>query len=282
MDEGPAVLLQEIIDGAVAGSTPVSTLLRAVQVLAVRTGALDLETWARAERDGYGEGDQLPPYRGPLEARVVGHFSGFGGSEITDLPIPRGPFPEQFAPMFIVELRQSAAALEDLVSSAAKDNLVIPWSADAVAVTNGLIDAGQLTLVPMHHLLTARRLVPRSTVVELVDGIRNRVLDLALQLEKTAPELSAGAAPTVAQREKASAATQTVIYAHTAHVGDSYVRQNTIQITPGDSASLDRYLAGLPSLPEEARAEIVAAAISAADLEPASKLKTIWAGSRLR
>jgi len=257
-------LLQQIIDGATDGNQPVGNLLRSVQVLAVRSRAVDLGEWVKKERDGYSSDDVLPGYRGPFQTRVLGHFTGPRGSEVQNVPMPRMGWPDECRELFEFEFRVPMAELEELVRSD-QPVLSAPWSGDAIIYANKLVDKGAIGTISMHRLANARREVPRTLVVAAVDAVRNRVLDLALELEQVAPGLNEADGNPQSSREQVSAVYQTIVHAHNAYVGTNTATQQqvNIQVTPGDLDSLTRYLDGIRGLGDEDKKELVAAADAA-------------------
>jgi hypothetical protein len=177
-------LLQEVIDGA-SGDEPVNRLLRKVKVIAARAEVPVLEEWVDHELGGYPEEAALPDYRGPFDVQAFGHFTGPFQSEIKNAPIPGGSFPESFSWLFELEFRQPIAELESLAAGKA---LHSPWPADIVAGINGMLESGEMSLYGDHRLLDAWRSVSVPQLTAIVDSVRTRVLDLALAVEKTAPE----------------------------------------------------------------------------------------------
>lgn len=269
-------LLQDIIDGATGESRRVSELLRSAQVLAHRTKAVDLSEWVTKERDGYSEDDTLPAYRGPFDARVLAHFSGPFGSEVRDLAIGPSGFPDYYrSPGFTVEFRQAIIEIEDLLSTGGP-YFSVPWSGDMIAAANGLIQKGEVSLVPMHGIASADKRIPRSQLVGIVDRVRGRILDLSLELEDRDPELgSQRLRDGEVVKEEVSAVFQTVIHANQAFVGENRADIKSISVTPGDPESLRRYLQGL-GVSEAASAELTQAAQeSNTSSEEPSKLRSI-------
>ena len=125
-------LLRDIQDGATEDSVSLATLLRKLKLLASRLGVKEIAEWANRELQGYSDGENLPPYRGPFEARVIGDIAGPFGSGYKNLPFPKNALPETFheGNLFKLYFTQGVAELEALT---AIDNLRSPWPADVVA-----------------------------------------------------------------------------------------------------------------------------------------------------
>ena len=84
-------LLREIQDGATEDSVSLGSLLRKTKLLATRIGVKEIGAWAEHELSGYGNTEELPPYRGPFEAVVLGNAIGPFGSRLKNFPIPPLP-----------------------------------------------------------------------------------------------------------------------------------------------------------------------------------------------
>lgn len=58
-----------------------------------------------------------------------------------------------------------------------------------------MLDAGTMTLVPMHGLQSACKVITPTEVRAVLDTVRTRVLNLALELERVAPQAGEPDAP---------------------------------------------------------------------------------------
>jgi hypothetical protein len=181
-------LLQDLIDGA-SGDAPVTSLLRKVKVVAARAGVGRLDEWVAHELNGYPEGVTLPGYRGPFNTEVRGDYSGPFNSGVKNGLVPRIGFPEDWrdSGLFNISFRESIAELEEL-SRTDEGAIKALWSADVVAYTNSLLMQGKVNLYDGLGLQSAWRIIPKTMVVAIIDTVRNRVLDLALTLERSNPD----------------------------------------------------------------------------------------------
>jgi hypothetical protein len=194
-------LLDDVIAGA-TGDNRIASLLRQVKILASRTGAEPLGDWIDHELNGYPEEAELPSYRGPFGIHVLGHFMSFRGEEATNVQIPRYTFDRESEVadgLFRLELREPVATVE---SMAADDQVTIAWSADMVGSYNGWVEAGKVRPVFTGggaRLVGAKSHISRHLLAGALDGVRNRILDLALQLEKVVPEAGQPSTPEAEQ-----------------------------------------------------------------------------------
>lgn len=245
-------LIQEIIDGASGTDTPVSSLLRKVKVLASRTGtASSLGAWVDQELSGYNSVDDVPAYRGPHAVLVLGDFFGVMGSGIRNFQIPPSTFPADMREgLFDVRFTQSAAELEEL---AKQDVIQLSWPPDGVLLYNRGVELGVIQRIVRDDMLLAQvvRPVDRSVVLGVLDAVRNRILDLALELEAVAPE-----AGTQGATEQVKQAAQQVVNNYNFHgagsniaIGSSNFTQTIGLPAAGDLEGLVRYLAAIGIAP---------------------------------
>lgn len=173
------MLLDDIIGLATNTDQSITVLLRKCVVLAHQIKNDKLKTWANKELSGYGGKDELPDYR-VVSATATGHFSGWGGSQAT-LPIPPAALEEnhqRFATQ--VHLAQAIATYEDLVKTATADGkITMHWPPNLVLYYQNRIPfrSQQMSLV------VAYQEIPKPTLVELLDTVRNRVLNVALEIQ---------------------------------------------------------------------------------------------------
>jgi len=179
-------LLRQIQDEAVDHNVPVSTLLRRALVLARRLGYAPLAEWAQRELDGYPDDADLPDYRAWRAAHVVGDFSGPMGSTIRGQALPSAVVDEQFRRvLFGFQLPDGIARYQSLIETA-DNSLSLPWDQNVVAKY-------QFDFIQGWALISARRSVTIAELEQLLDAVRTRLLNFALEIESSAPE--AGEAP---------------------------------------------------------------------------------------
>ncbi len=193
-------LLDEVIAGA-SGDTRISSLLRQVKILASRTGAEPLGDWIDQELNGYPDDAVLPSYRGPFAVHVLGHFVGLGGQQAENVQIPRSSYNKELEAdgLFEVGLREPIAAIE---SMAIEEHVTLAWNAEMVGYYNTFVRTGKVR--PLFegggmHLVGAKIHISRHLLAGALDGVRNRILDLTLQLEKIVPDAGQTSTPEAEQ-----------------------------------------------------------------------------------
>jgi hypothetical protein len=181
--------LTEIVDAATGDTVSISSLLRMVKVLAARMDTPPLIDWVDNELSGYPADAPLPGYRGPFPAEVVSEWSGPFQSTQRNVPLPSIAVPQGLrdSGAFETAFRQSVSELERIAKF--DKQLGSPWPADTVAQLNGEIKNGNATqIVPMHYLVSAYQQISPALVESVLDNVRTRVLGLALDVEKVAPQ----------------------------------------------------------------------------------------------
>ena len=200
--------LNALIDQAADGSRPLSDVLRQVKIVASRIGDDELSMWVTKELNGYGIDDDLPSYRGSRPFLVLGDWSGPMGSGLKNASISGlGISEDFFERWFSAKFRESVAELE--VFSKGDSEPIKRWDPWAVIEYNRRTRSGEGgARIEMMELLDARLVISRNVLVGMLDSIRTRVLDLALELERVSPGAGEPGGPTVEDAE-VQAAVQT-------------------------------------------------------------------------
>lgn len=230
-------LLEEIQSSAIDANSDLATLLRKCKLLATRIRNQPLEDWLIWESNGYPADVQVPDYRiWPLE--VKGHFTGPFGSGITNAPIPLSLIPEKYRKSYQrYQCRQSIASIEALLRLPDKGRVQVA-SGDLALILGEKVYSDQCCIQAWAEFGTGH-------LVELVNAVRNRILDFALALWKEAPE--AGDSPNAPTTQlKDSQITQifnTTVYGGAANlVGTSSASTIAFNIGSKDFPSLERVL----------------------------------------
>lgn len=174
------MLLDDIIGLAVDNKQPITTLLRKCIVLAHQLKNDRLRMWANEELNGYDSIEKLPEYR-TLAAAATGLFVGPGWARF-EQGIPSVALEKQhrkFAEM--VYIAQPIGTLEDTLSSGKDSQLSFPWDANLVAYYREKLQSGW-------QLFSAHQIVPKSTIAGIIDTVRTRVLNMALEIQSEVGE----------------------------------------------------------------------------------------------
>jgi hypothetical protein len=169
-------LVDEIINLAVDHKEPLADVLRKCVVLAYRLKNDNLKKWVQHELDGYSGDDQVPDYR-QIHAGAKGHLLGPFGGSLNNQPIPPSildPDLQCFATT--LSLRQPVASYEATVNQGGDKSIRMEWPADLTLMY-------QEKIIDGWALNRAWQEIPRSSLVGLVETVRNRVLKFALEIK---------------------------------------------------------------------------------------------------
>lgn len=161
----------------IASEKPVGPILLKLRLLAAKLGSADLEEWVRHEAEGYPQNAEVPEYR-ELGMSFIGQFSSPLGMRISDAPIPPyliGKFAGDHWRTH--KMRYSAASIDAMISEGGGLHLDL---ADLSLLIQGKVykdmACNQLTGYISH-----------SSVVEVANAIRNRILELTIEIERSIP-----------------------------------------------------------------------------------------------
>lgn len=155
-------------------------VLRKCRVLASRLNHDELKNWVQKELDGYPPGDIVPDYR-VKQCQSKGQFVGLAGAQLKNAPIPTQNLPQELQKEITkVRFRESVSALQNLAETGDKDSFGSPWP-------NELIQAYAGEFYDDMVLIEAHQVIPRNAIVWVIETVRNRVLNFALEIEAADP-----------------------------------------------------------------------------------------------
>jgi hypothetical protein len=175
-------MLTEIIDTLSDDTKSLTTPLLKVKVLATRIGNESLLKWVNNELDGYKTSDSVPEYR-KAKGNPRGNIrQGYYQEENVTLPLLI--FGEKIAKRLVqFPLDQGVKALESIATGESGDTMVKQYGADFCAfLTDAARKNGQS--VEVTHAWTE---VHVSEVIQSLSEIRNKLLELLLEVEKEYP-----------------------------------------------------------------------------------------------
>lgn len=232
------MLIEKIIELATDTDQPLPGLLRRCVLLGDELRNDSLKSWANQELNGYADPQKIPEYRN-ISAGAVGRFNAGYSFPVVERPIPSGGMQEKHRwAAETVCLGQPVSAYESMLKSQTKESrLVYPWSADMVVHY-------QETFMPGHALLNAWQEVSFSVIAGVLDTIRTRVLNMALDIRREIGETDADLKKVelnTSEAEKVNRIIVTNIYGGTVHVGDQQTI-NTQNISVGNWQDLRKAL----------------------------------------
>lgn len=272
-------LLEEIQTAAVDGNSDLGALLRKCKVLAARLGSQPLENWLLWESNGYPEDVEVPDYRvWPLE--IKGHFAGPFQSGLRNVPIPLLCIPEQIRKNWErYECRQSLVSIEAILKRSPDRPAEVP-TGNLALILGGKVYSG-------YNCMQAWGEVGSTDLIELLNAVRNRVLDFALAIGKEAPTAgeAVGSSATGIAPAKVTQIFNTTVYGGSATlVGASHNSPLTLNIVDNNFESLKKALQQ-QAISDEDIAELEKAVES--DDRPGSKQRfgpkvSSWIGKMVR
>lgn len=169
-------LVDDIIELAVDDAVRLPVILRKCLVVATALKNDRLKGWVLSELNGYDNSDALPQYR-VLSIQAKGIFLGSFQSQLSDQVLPSGVMDKDHRQWATTAyLREGVAAYELLLGKDGKGSIRIQWPGDLVAHY-------QTKFFDDFALNRAWQEVPMPGMAGLVDTVRNRLLELALELQ---------------------------------------------------------------------------------------------------
>jgi hypothetical protein len=198
-------IVTDIVNGAVDDSIKLATLLRKLLIVGDGLGNESLKEWALHELNGYDAIDQLPPYR-IMDITAKGQFLSVVG-QMNDQPIPSAVLKKEHR--WWAEkayLLSAVASFEALAEGDLDGRAVTEWPANMTAYYSDKFGGGW-------KLNRAWQEIPTNAIRGMLDSVRTRILQFALELKREIGdgELSAD----TSLPEKVDNAVQTIIYGGT-------------------------------------------------------------------
>jgi hypothetical protein len=230
-------LLEDIQNSAVDAKSDLATILRKCKLLAARLGSRRLEDWLIWESNGYPDNISVPEYRiRPLE--VKGQFAGPLGSGIRNAPIPLACLPENIRKHYeSYECRESIASIEAILTK--NRTGMIQVSTGDLALFLGA------KVYQYQNCVQAWAEFGAGRFVEIVNAVRNRILDFALAVWKEAPnagEIGSNTSITL-EEKRVTQIFNTTVYGGSANlVGSSNASSIEFNIGTKDFSALEQIL----------------------------------------
>lgn len=273
------ILLSQIEASLVDDTTPVSTALLKMRLLAARLNSAILEDWVRHEIEGYPDDVDLPDYR-KVPITFSGTFTN-GVRQLNDVPIPSALI--------------MAIAGEDWAYHEFRDGVaVIDEGVRRAREKDGgtyMIDCGNLMPQLTNKVykgmtcIVAKGIFDSSAFVRVQSTVRSKALDLCLRIERDLPEAaqihlttSQHQAPAVESEKVAAIFHQTFNAPVTAISSTGVAATISVSVDHGDTASLRKALTatGLTDVEAIELAEIVASEKPEGPDEPFGAKAKTW------
>ncbi|EDJ9086177.1 hypothetical protein GFI45_14100 [Salmonella enterica subsp. enterica] len=179
-------LLRDIQNAAIDSNVDLASLLRKCKVLSARLGNNEFKSWVEYELSGYPNTENLPDYR-VFHVNSKGNFAGAFGRMLKNADIMMYMIPDKYR-KHLEYHRDIApvAELESLVKSSDGSLAQVPWPPNvAVHLGQGMYDGMEC--------LQAWKVIPTTKIEGILDTIRTKILNFALEIESENPDV--GEAP---------------------------------------------------------------------------------------
>ena len=217
-------LLREIQNDLARPDADVVTVLRKCKILAARLNSLELTHWVDSELNGYAVSEPIPEYR-LLRAQCYGNFMNRGW-RANNQPIPPVAIPEEHRDTFFAPI-QFREGITTAMAFASEKGATIdePW----IAI---LVKRHQV-MYPQMACMSAWREISGTRFRQLIDAVKNRILDFSLKIEAENP--SAGEASPNSQpiaKEKLQPLVQNTFYGPVGNVAQNSDHFSQVSSTP--------------------------------------------------
>jgi len=275
-------LLHQIQESVVKEGSDLGSILLKLRLLAARLGSDVLEEWVKHESEGYPKEVEVPAYR-IVGVSYKGMFSGPYGSGIKNAQIP--PYLiEKFAgdSWTNYEIRESIAAVDELVKSSAESGSLGIDASNLILLLQGKIYEG-------YACNDISGTISRTSLSEIQQSVRSRILELTLELEKSIPaaaHITFGAPKSEeTNSEKVQQISQQIIYGNvTTAVAGGHGSQVSVVVNERDKDSLVQYLkeSGLPEDDATSLAEVLETEEPESLEEPFGAKAKDWIASNMK
>ncbi|MBB1323726.1 hypothetical protein [Shewanella sp. SR43-8] len=173
-------ILREIQASLISDEPNLGSVFLKLRLLAARLGSDILGDWVKHEMSGYPKDIDLPDYR-IVAVSYRGTFSGPFNSGIKNAPIPTWIVEKHAGEQWTNHrIRDGIAAIDDLVRGS-KDSGVLGIDA------SNLILMLQGKVYERYACIEISGSLSRSSLVQIQNEVKSRVLELTIELEKSIP-----------------------------------------------------------------------------------------------
>ena len=172
------------IQSALLNNEALGPILLKLRFLAAKLGSKPLEDWIKHETTGYSDKKSLPEYR-QIGISYKGNFYGAFGASVQNTPIP--PFAiYTFAGdnWLTHSVFQSITGIESLIETAKESSGILAIN------SNDLIYVLQGKIYPQYSCTSITGMISSSSLIEIQNIVRNKILELTVTLENSIPEIA--------------------------------------------------------------------------------------------
>ncbi|WP_432670899.1 hypothetical protein [Flavobacterium sp. SM2513] len=172
-------LISQIINDLIDEDKSLNSALLKTKVLASRIQNQELLNWVSNELSGYNS-DNLPDYRREIQNELKGSFIN-GHMKYTNTQIPTDGLDINFEKKLrTTDFSESISSLESLVSKEKSSTLSGAIRAElASIIENNWQSMGN----PYLQIISVYKSISKSSVIEIITNVRNKLLDFMLELD---------------------------------------------------------------------------------------------------
>lgn len=174
-------LLRQIQENSCNPDFQVADLLRKCKILAARLGYEPLKIWVENELNGYANKESLPEYRIIKEVFFEGNFNNSFWSYENCIFKPN--LPEEYSEYRAIYFCQGVSGLKRYLD-ANEQNLRFPMSGEVANFLGRNVE----NLPPGAVCTSAARMISVSSVVNMLDTVKTKILDFTLDIEAENPK----------------------------------------------------------------------------------------------
>lgn len=231
-------MLEELKSRILNDDISVSSILRNFLVMAKKLDNEEVYQWVLKELQGYESTDELPSYR-RFAVESFGYFSN-GLKEYPNLPIAPHNVPQELQHICCyADILESIPEIETLIKAGDNSDKGIftsNWPADCLGFLKDIYDG--------YVCLKAWRLIPKSKMYGIIDSVKNKSLQIIIEMIENGIKINKETAVTTEQREEFGNIFKTIIYGNIGalQVGESNQIMGNISIEVGDIEKMKRFL----------------------------------------
>ncbi len=235
-------LLEQIQQAAIDDESDLASILRMCKLLAARLDSKALESWLLWESNGYPPNVQLPKYR-IWQIQVRRNFQG-SRTYIRDAVIPQICIPKDYREVVTkFECYQSISGIEQALKEQRK--VFRTPLGDLPVILGDNVIQGQ-------HCIQAWGEFSAGNLFEVLNTVRNRVLDFALAIGKEMPQVGDSTPDSIIEPGKVTQIINTTVYGGAANLVGMAIGENVnVEVYGDDLASLEAHLEHLGVLSDD-------------------------------
>lgn len=279
-------LLQQIQESVVQEGSDLGSILLKLRLLAARLGSDILEEWVKHESEGYPKDAEVPTYR-IVGVAYHGMFSGPLGAGINNAQIPLYLIEKHAGKSWTkYEIRESIAAVDEIVKRD-KNGDGGSFGID----TSNLILLLQGKIYKGYACNDISGSISPTSFYEIQQTVRNRILELTLELEKSVPGAmyvafgESTSSKTETETEQVQQISQQIIYGNVSNAVVGGVGTNiAVAITERDNNSFIEHLVerGIPDTDASELAKIMESEGPSSSEEPFGEKAKNWVATNIK